>query len=71
MNEEMRTDIHILEFCKETEVPDETVIPTLSRISDMIPNKNSSGFNNSTDWLVKQNYEPLGRYHFQLWSRLR
>merc|ERR1719342_878809 len=59
-----------LEFCKYTYIPDETVIATLSRISDMIPNQNSSGFNSSTDWLVKQNYEPLGRYHFQLWSSI-
>jgi len=57
-----------LEFCKDTAVPDETVIATLSRISDMIPNQNSSGFNSSTSWLVKQNYQPLSKFHFQLWS---
>merc|ERR1719342_1433860 len=57
-----------LEFCKYTYIPDETVIATLSRISDMIPNQNSSGFNSSTSWLVKQNYQPLSKFHFQLWS---
>ena len=38
------------------------VIPTLSRISATVEQEDGS-------WAVRQDNVPLGRYHYQLWSR--
>ena len=48
-----------LEWSKTTAVPDEMVVPTLARISDMVETKNT--------WVVEQGYTPQPRYHLQNW----
>ena len=45
---------------KETYVPDETIIPTLARVSRTIEVDGS--------WEVSQDYSPLPRHHFALWT---
>ena len=48
-----------LDWSKTTAIPDEMVVPTLARISNMTEmNRN---------WVVEQNYVPQPRYHFQNW----
>ena len=49
-----------LEWSESTFIPDEMVIPTLARISEM-------NMDNGI-WSVKQDNTPLPRYHFQLWE---
>ena len=49
------------EWSKVTFIPDEMVIPTLARISDI------TGANGTL--AAKQEYTPLPRYHLQRWYR--
>ena len=48
-----------IEWSKTTAVPDEMVVPTLARISNVQKVEDK--------WVVKQDYVPLPRYHYQMW----
>ena len=52
--------IFYADWLKTSYVPDEAYIATLARISETIALGNGT-------WEVKQNYEPLPKYHFQFW----
>ena len=49
--------LQFIHWSKTTYIPDETVIPTLARISNTIKGENG--------WIVKQEYIPRPRYHLQ------
>ena len=42
-------------------IPDESFIPTMATVSDTQLQPDGS-------WTVKQDYQPLAKYHFQFWQ---
>ena len=48
-----------IEWSKTTAVPDEMVVPTLARISNIQRVQDK--------WVVQQDYVPRPRYHYQMW----
>ena len=48
-----------LDWSKSTAIPDEMVVPTLSRISNLTKVEEN--------WIVEQEYVPKPRYHLQNW----
>ena len=51
-----------LEWAKYTYISDETVVATLARVSEVRWRRDGT-------WEVRQDHEPLGRYHLQLWDQ--